>query len=575
MPAVGLPAIYFLFLLHKTQTIVRARSCLLLRREPEPTKAGEQDKAILAFIFFFLHKISRSILSQMHHAMRHRATSSRSRPMSVREAVSPFASSTRYDAPPDEAIAAVSGFDGPILVDLDETLYLRNSTEDFIDSAWPQLPALVLMYALDALRPWRWMGGAATRDAWRVLAIKIFFPWTAQRWKRRVRALADRFTNRRLVAAIRGRAASGSHFVIVTIGFQSIVGPLVAAMGLSAARIVAARGVGFADRRRGKLDLTIAALGEDAVRRALAITDSIQDVPLLDVCCRSLRTVWPDARFRQAFAGVYLPGRYTSSVKRPGSRYIINCVLQEDYVYWVLASISLAGHPAFHVLGLWFLLFSFWSIYERGYVDNDRVAARYEKDPVLSSAFENAPAPMLAPWVWAAVSGVVAILLLRYPAHPDPGDFGKWLAVLVATQSWFHIYNRFDKQTRIWLYLGLQFARAAALAALVPISLIGAAALTVLITSRWMHYYIYRMVRGSWPAFKNGMNRILLFMLLMLLLCFAQGRAAVWSWTAIVLLGWMAFKARGEILAVIKSAYRLGAVSEAEYSEAKIAAPRQ
>jgi hypothetical protein len=47
-----------------------------------------------------------------------------------------------YDASPDFTIAAIGAHEGPLLVDLDETLYLRNSTEDFIDCAWPGLLAL-------------------------------------------------------------------------------------------------------------------------------------------------------------------------------------------------------------------------------------------------------------------------------------------------------------------------------------------------------------------------------------------------------------------------------------------------
>jgi hypothetical protein len=84
----------------------------------------------------------------------------------------------QYDASPSEALAAVRTHQGPLLVDVDETLYLRNSTEDFIDCAWPGLLALLLLRVLDVLKPWRLTGGIDTRDTWRVCAISIFFPWT-------------------------------------------------------------------------------------------------------------------------------------------------------------------------------------------------------------------------------------------------------------------------------------------------------------------------------------------------------------------------------------------------------------
>jgi hypothetical protein len=68
---------------------------------------------------------------------------------------------------------------GPVLVDLDETLYLRNSTEDFIDCARPALLALALLLLriLEVLKPWRLTGGINTRDTWRLCAISTLFPF--------------------------------------------------------------------------------------------------------------------------------------------------------------------------------------------------------------------------------------------------------------------------------------------------------------------------------------------------------------------------------------------------------------
>lgn len=76
--------------------------------------------------------------------------------------------SHRHAVEPEAALEALVNHDGPLLLDLDETAYLRNSTEDFLDTASPGLPALLLLRLLDAIRPWRWTGGEATRDVWRV-----------------------------------------------------------------------------------------------------------------------------------------------------------------------------------------------------------------------------------------------------------------------------------------------------------------------------------------------------------------------------------------------------------------------
>jgi hypothetical protein len=81
----------------------------------------------------------------------------------------------QYDASPNEALAAVRAHHGPLLVDVDETLYLRNSTEDFIDCAWPRLLALLLLRVLEALQPAMAADRHRHQGHWRVCAISTFF----------------------------------------------------------------------------------------------------------------------------------------------------------------------------------------------------------------------------------------------------------------------------------------------------------------------------------------------------------------------------------------------------------------
>ena len=463
---------------------------------------------------------------------------------------------TRHDVSPEAAIGAILAHAGPVLLDLDETLYLGNSTEDFIDSAYPQLPALLLMRLLDALKPWRWTGGEATRDVWRVRLVSFCFPWTERRWKSRVARLATRFTNLRLMSALQ---TPGTAPIITTAGFHSVVAPLVAALGLPQARIVAARLSTFADRRDGKLQLAVSALGNDVVRQALVLTDSAHDLTLLDACARPLRAIWPEARYRHALSGVYLPGQYLMRVKRPGARYIVRGILQEDFAFWILSSVALAPLPWLHIAGLTFLLASFWAIYERGYVDNDLIAARYEADPRLSAAFADAPVatPPWQPWIWALALGATAIVLLRWPAAPAVADFSIWTAVLLATHAWFAVYNRCDKGTRVWLFAGLQFARSAAFIVLVPIGLIGSAALGAHVLARWVPYYVYRLGGKEWPEAPFHMTRLLFFMVLALLLAISAGWASLLSWTALALLAWNVFRARKDLAAAWDAARRV------------------
>jgi len=59
--------------------------------------------------------------------------------MFLSDAASGGRATCQYDASPDAALTAIRTHEGPVLVDFDETLYLRNSTEDFIDCARPGL----------------------------------------------------------------------------------------------------------------------------------------------------------------------------------------------------------------------------------------------------------------------------------------------------------------------------------------------------------------------------------------------------------------------------------------------------
>ncbi len=463
---------------------------------------------------------------------------------------------TLHDVAPEHAIAAILAHDGPILLDLDETLYLGNSTEDFIDSARPGLLALLLMRTLDVIKPWRWTGGDSTRDVWRVRCVSVFLPGTQRSWRRRVAGLASSLANEPLLTALKARSTPP---IVTTNGFHPIVIPLVAALGLTDVQIVCARVSTFADRRDGKLRLAVDALGAETVSQSLVLTDSTHDLELLDACARPLRTLWPGARYRPAFSGVYFPGRYTTRIKRPGERYILRGILQEDFAFWVLSSLALAAVPIAHVMGLLFLLISFWAIYEVGYVDNDLIAARFEDDPQLSAAFQTAPpaASLWAPWAWALASGAVAIALLRWPNAPGLLDFAIWAAVLLSTYGWFALYNRLDKATRVWLFPGLQFLRTAAFVTLVPVGLIGSIALGAHVLAKWVPYLFYRTGSGKWPDTKFHLTRLLFFVVLSLLLAVAEGASILWSGTALALLGWNLFRARQELVAAWTAARRI------------------
>jgi haloacid dehalogenase-like hydrolase len=462
----------------------------------------------------------------------------------------------QYDASPDAALAAVRAHEGPLLVDFDETLYLSNSTEDFLDCAGPGLLALLLLRVLDVLKPWRLTGGIETRDTWRVCTISIFFPWTHWRWRAKAPLLAERCVNQDLKAALKARAQPP---VILTTGFKSVVAPLLAAMAFADAPLSAARMYSFADRRNGKLRMATRALGVEAVGRCLVVTDSVNDLELMQKCARPVRTLWPKARYRPALSGVYLPGEYISKIKRPGQRDIFRGILQQDFAFWLLSSIGLAINPVTHLVGMLLLLLSFWAIYERGYVDNDLAASRYEADPKLSATFGRVQVatPAVQPWIWALLAGAAAVAILHSDETAFAVHFPLWVAVLILVYACFTLYNRLNKMTRVWIYPALQLARSAAFTVIVPIEPAGVAALGAHALSRWVPYQVYRMAPDSWPNIQPELVRLISFVLLSVMIVCSFGLSVLLTWTALALLLWNLFRARRDISAVFNSARRL------------------
>ena len=459
-----------------------------------------------------------------------------------------------FDATPEEAMHAIATHRGTVLVDFDETLYLRNSTEDFIGSAWPGPLAYLLMRILEVLRPWRLTGGERTRDVWRVAAIRLLFPWSLWAWRRLAPRLAREATNARLADSLEYCRQPKA---VVSLGFEPIVAPLLAAMGLQDVRLLAMDPWRLADRAAGKKAMVEKLLGVQEVCDALLVTDSLDDRDLLESCLQPLRVVWPEAAFREAFHQVYIPGMYTSRIKRPGIRYIYRSIVSDEFSLWVLASIPLVTQPGLHVLGLALLCVSFWAIYETGYVDNDAIGARHEADPNLSRQFFESKvrrSTVLA-WLWAAGCGIAALILLRWPLAPAPADVLAWTAVLLLTHFWFMLYNRLDKRSRIWLFAGLQALRAASFVAVVSITLVGAAALMAHILARWVPYYAYRVTGAGYNDEAAGTSRLLFYILIAGGAAMALGWEAVWSVSGLVLLLWLAFKARRELLRIARSVH--------------------
>lgn len=418
----------------------------------------------------------------------------------------------------EDAVAGyLAAHTGPVVVDLDETLYLRNSTEEFIGLAAPSILSAYLLRFLDVVAPWRFIGGHHCRDNWRILLVLFFFPWTYLRWKKHCENHVPRFVNQKLRDALR---AYSKHIVIASNGYELLLRPMIKAFDLPSVALVSCHLLRFKHRRDGKLTLLDTAHDREFISKSLVVTDSYTDAPLLRVCQTPCLTVWRDALYQRAFDGlVYLPTDYLSRVKRPRQGALRSLVIY-DLVPWILVGLSVTPH-VLDVVGLFALFLSMWAIYEVGYFDNDQCAVLYESDPKLTLEAQQFKGRFfrVKAWLTAVVLGAIAVACI------EPNDFAPlfiaWMLTLLALNGVYWIYNRIDKTTRTWLYPVLQLFRFGALMTILPIAAIGYAAIFAQVFCRWVKYIIYRQQRSvsgeaKWPKTADQSIRLVTFLVLAL-----------------------------------------------------------
>ncbi len=220
---------------------------------------------------------------------------------------------------PIQAVEAVqSATDSLIILDFDETLFLRNSTEAYLDTIYPRPLGAVCLLAVKFMRPWRWLPvhlreNVISRDWCLVLVATLLFPWTLLVWQFKAKRLAQAYWNQPLVEAIARNP--NARVVIATLGFDWIVNPLLKhlpaeiALKVEQEAIVCRFWQGAADRAKGKLRMVTEAVGETSLAKAIVVTDSSTDAPLLAVVKTPCLVQWPEAKYIPAMEGFDAPLR--------------------------------------------------------------------------------------------------------------------------------------------------------------------------------------------------------------------------------------------------------------------------
>lgn len=406
-----------------------------------------------------------------------------------------------------------------IIVDFDETLWFRNSTEVFLASARPSIVAAVILQIVGFLKPWALFGPArseALRDLIRVSAILFLMPWTLPAWKKKAQLLGPKHMNVRLLEELRANKTGGPVILVATLGFRIIVQPLLETTGLDL-KLIAASSLRDAakTRRMGKGATLVQNLPEETLRNAVFVTDSVVDKDVFEFCCEAYLVSWPEAEF--AMAGRYpcLPFVYTTKVKRPTENYILHGVIGYDLVVGLLAFTLFSDTPILSSLAFAFFLIGFFAVYEIGYFENDTVATKREAKPMIPANQEQFADNFSIFWAWTFGVSFCALgsSILAYAA-PGAGDttavilstaatYFFWSCVLlVVTRLTFFWFNRSRPTQRIVPMGILQLERTLGYALIFPLTWVGAVLCVAHAAGRWFPYIIYRFggERRNFPS---------------------------------------------------------------------------
>ncbi len=441
----------------------------------------------------------------------------------------------------------------PLIIDLDETLVLQSTTDGFLGSAWPSVAVVILLALLDRLRPWRITGGDETSDWFRILVIAMVMPWSLIRWHLLSRSWTSRWANTALIEVVLSHKGP---VTVATRGFEPIVKPVLTALGLHHAELVACRLGHPRDRLRTKTTLLRLSGVADRLKSAVVVTDSEDDRDLLSNAAIGCLTRWPGADWSDPFRDVYVPFRYTERVKNPCARFVLDAWLADDYIAILLAFTWTASQPVIHGLGLAALMIAFWITYEIGYHENDILGSTSEAEPQLSEAFTRGEfiMPRWAPWCWAAAITIVGACLLTASTdalHPLTTTIVIWLLILVVTRATFAVFNRLPKPFRIFPHAVLQFEKFASLALLTATTPIGVLTLASQCLYRWAPYVWYRLEPGrKFPEVHTVTFRLAVALIgLIVLACFNTETAV--SWHAAVVLGWFTLRSRRALTSLV------------------------
>ena len=436
---------------------------------------------------------------------------------------------------------------GLVVLDFDETLWLRNSTESFLDSVRPRFLAAIVLQILGILKPWRLFSKHKSnhyRDWIRVLSVQIVAPWSLMLWRRNARELGLRYANMPLLEAVLKK--TGSPIVVVSFGFREIIEPLLAAIS---PHLPLRESCDFRNgaqlRKEGKASALERHVGKDALRQSLVITDSEVDTDLLHASGKPFLVEWGDARYEQAGLKPLMPFVYLQRVKRPDENYLRNAIIGHDLPVLILSYALISTNPIIASCAILLYVISFFSAYEIGYYENDKMGMLIEKFPKVPPNFHSLGKNFSPGFAWSfaiLIAGLASVFIVYYQSGIPtslvailPANlFTVWVIFifyLVVMRLQFRWLNTIDTQGRIVPMLGLQVGRVLGYALIFPTTVIGALFCVAHGISKWIPYVVYRF-GGSRRDVPNHLNCLLLLTLFACAIAIGGNAESLINWQA-------------------------------------------
>lgn len=426
--------------------------------------------------------------------------------------------------------------DKHFVVDFDETLFLKNSTELFLDFAAKFYPFALMLQILDFIKPWRFLSkdsnvAFACREVIRIRLALIFVPWAKKQWQREAPVTAKTGLNRKLY---NGLKSSGKPVYIVSFGYDFIIQPLMDEINPDWPLLLSSNfDNAITNRETGKANL-LRAKQEINFNNAICISDSLADLDILTVCSESYLIVWEETEHVRAGITPMLPFLYLKKVKRPTEKYFTRAILGHDFLLLVLVFALYSPNILMEIIALFFYMMAYFTSYEAGYYENDRYGILYEEKPKISKEFHLYGHGFREwhSWFCSMIFNAIATdITIKYKLtwwfESESLDafaqgsytiqffslFSAFLVLQICVRLVFHWFNSIPERGRIIPMLILQVARGGGYLLLFSTNVVGVLYIATHAVAKWIPYVIYRYggLKGDIPY--HLINALLLFIL--------------------------------------------------------------